>query len=344
MAIAELRANAVYFLARTVGERFIKPVQFENIPGATLETADNWDRQSGNFQRSASDFHSVYLSAWETDSRVQAALGVAKEIINLGDFPQARYFLRRSLDIGASLISIRRKDFVRAEVQNRLGWIADYESGYFESTAKFAEVHAAMASIPQDKRTQEEEHLFSTAIHFYARGHFGLASQGIDPRHHAEIALDDFKKGLKIDEERREAGTPNPAVEGFQHAWISRCYMLLNQPANAWNHLEKSGELFRESLDQTPQRGIMAHYYILRGFFDLTQQVRDVSYSDIAADFHEAIRIRTEVEPYPKGLSDAYLGMAEVCKRQWRFKEAAQYGMMAFRVYPLSLLKTVAGG
>lgn len=346
MAIAELRANTAYFLAKNIGERLIKPVPLERIPGATLESADVCDRDDGDFIRSASAFHTVHLESADPFEKIKGAVGVSRELINLGRFRQARPFLEIIIPTLTQELPYRRQAiYFEGERNNRLGWIADYEGGYFDSRSRFERVRELVGGIPEEERTEEERHLWLTAIHFLGRAHFGLASYGIEQKNNASKAVEYFHDGLELNQSGRARGENTAAVEGFNHAWISRCYQLLGIKDSAREHLEQAGELFKQWLESYPNRGIMAHYFLLRGFFRL----QDGNLYDAQNDFEEAISIRTDstrndFEPYPKGLSDAYLGIVEVYKREWNLLQAVKYGVMAFRVYPFALLKTVAGG
>lgn len=334
------RAESVYFLARTVGEKLAPDVNLERIPNATLKSADAWDRDKGDFRRSASEFHSVLLAANNVEEEIRAANGVVRELINLGSFRQTRPLLETTIPILIQELPYRRQRiYFEGEINNRLGWIADYESGYFDARDRFERVRSLLSGIPDDERTDEAKHLNHTAIHFLGRAHFGLASQGIRTRLNTQNALGYFQQGLEIDQEERRRGHPNPTTEGFQHAWISRCYQMMRYRHNAWEHLELAGNLFAEASEEIPERGIMAHYYLLRGVFELY----DANLGEAETNLKVALTER-EKEYYPKGLSDIYLGMAEVYRRRWNFSEAAKFGWKAYKIYPLSLLKTVAGG
>lgn len=351
-SFAEVKANAAYFLARKIGERLIPPIPL-HIRQASLESAREWDGKQGNFKESAIDYYSIFSSTQQAEEKAEALIGLSQELINLGQFRQARRFLDQGRFIVQShqseLWGIRGRSIVLpqdkwsyycARIYEKFGWIADYELGYYDEIECFSKARSILNEIPKASWRDEEYGLFSTTTHFLGRAHYGLASQGITKEDNISKAIGFFREDLSNFSILREQGNPAPANEGFQHAWLVRCYLSLGELSVAEEHLERCGGLFREYLLTSPRGDIMAHYYVLRGSIDLEKGLID----NARSQFQEALKIRTEAGNYPKGLSDAAAGIALTYWKEKKPISAIQYFARAVKAHPFTLLRGILGG
>lgn len=332
--LAEAKAQSIHYLARTVVERVVRPVTLERREGATLETAKDLDQNKGNFRESAHHFHTILTLSESSREKALALIGLSQELINLGSFRQVRSLLREVPSQFSVDLQGAEWTMFLAQVKEKLGWVEDYELGYFQSRRLFTEAGNLLVSLL--RWGKEEEERYSTTRHFLGRAAFGLAMFGVDRLANLYEARFNFQEALRYDEQ-----LPNfsAAKIGFGHGWLARCATALKETVEAKGEIMKMKESFEAQLLVTPQRGLMVHYHLLSGQWNL----QDGSVKEAEADFQEAIRIRTEVEFYPKGLADAYMGMASVSLREHKLTEFAQYSMKALKAHPYAAFRGIVG-
>lgn len=336
-SFAEIRAQTGYTVARYLIEPLIKPILLEIKPD--MKNLDAVDK-TGTFQDKAAGYYSVYQLSTDQEEKARALVQLSQELINLGRFRQARSFIRQAPEILKGLPKAQELLY-SAHFEEKQGWIADYETGYTESLKRFTNARSYLSQISETGLNQEKEDVYSTTTHFLGRAHFGLAAQNIDRKSNIGLAVEYFKQDLERFQNLRKAGDPRPANEGFEYAWLARCALLRNDD---WAfladlHIQRAGRFFGEYTSSHPESGIKAHYYLLQGRFGL--RVGDLVSAE--SDFQEALRIRREIERYPKGEADALSGLAAVALRKGRLLDVVKCASMAFKAYPLVLLYTIPG-
>lgn len=107
------------------------------------------------------------------------------------------------------------------------------------------------------------------------------------------------------------------------------------------SEIELASQHFARQMESTPQRqGFLAHENLLRGERMLVAGSPKMA----RQHFEEAVRIRTEVEPYPKGLADAYLGLSATYLKQFDLPAFASYLRLAAQAHSYTVLRSVFGG
>lgn len=332
-SIAEIKANSIYYLVRTAGERYMAhktlSLSLNLEPPDPINDADI-------FHTEAKKAFNAYGRAKSPLEQAAAARDFAQQQINLGDFPGVRKTVRIILHSSRHLPP-KDEDYFEAVAEEKLGWVADYETGYQDALQRFTRVQR----ILQRRRavwTDDEAGLNSTATHFLGRARLGLACQGINVQTNITAARGLFITDLSRFEEMRKAGNSQPANEGFQHAWLTMCAITAGNLGAAEKSAAKTKTLFEESLTAKAS-GIMGHYYLLQGALDL----RSNNPQAARAEFLEAARIRTEVEYYPMGLAFAYLGVSGTFLHEGKFTQAVDYFKKAVNTQPPILLYAING-
>lgn len=334
--LAEFKAQAIHFVARRYIEGRISPIPLEIRDGATLDSARALDQEHGNFRESAHHFYSI-LRNHGTEAAADALIGLSQELINLSSFKQVCQLLISEPPKFIQSLPHRRRLLFEAQCEEKLGWVEDYELGHRESMEHFEKAGTILYSnIKKGDFTDKERNLFSTTRHFLGRQRYFLARLGIDREYNRTWAINCFREALDLDE--LYEGIDKNGKLGFSHAWIARCHMLNRDVTQAQNAINLAGDCFRRQMELTPQRGgYLAHQHLLEGERDvcsgLVQSAR--------VHFIEAVRIRHEVEPYPKGLADAYLGIARTYKNPIL---RAKYAILALKVHPYTLFRGLIGG
>lgn len=334
--LAEFKAEAIHFVARRVIERLDKPDSLTFIKRTRVEP---------DFQESSRVlFWKYYFGEEDPLSRANIGLELAQQLINFAYFRRARDHLDAMRgDVLSDVFCIRPPErfFVEAGLESKYGWIADYELGYFESRARFEKsVRLIITGYGEDfqKYPDEVKKLFSTAQHFLGRASYGLAVLGVKKRENIPLAVKCFSEAQDID---RTIEDPNiNAKLGFGYAWKTRCWMLENVKDEAVQNLECAREYFQRHLDEKPDDlGILAHMHLLDGSWRLMLGQT----SDARRSFQEAVDIRVNKAIYPKGLADAYLGIA----RTYSWKNPilfTRYMFLALQAHPYTALRSTIGG
>jgi tetratricopeptide (TPR) repeat protein len=337
MALTEARLAVVHKIARAIEGR-VPPIALELRPQTTLEEAHCLDEEKRQFKESANHYYSVFIESHNPELRCKAVVGATQQLINLGRFRQARDIIGE-LSNPLRELPDRQRFYYKARVHEKTGWIEDYEFGYKESIREFSTARQLLNFTPKVLWTNDEESLHSTTTHFLGRGYFGLAANGVNVLDNTSKARSYFRSDLARVERLREAGTPIPDNEGFQHAWLARCNMLDGRLEEAYYEVETARRLWGEYMNTHPEAGIMAHYHLLKGKIDL-----DLGYVR-ESDFHfrEAVRIGKEGESYPSGLANAYLGLADVHRRQGNWAAASRHFALAVKTYPYTLVASTFG-
>ncbi len=336
--LAEFKAKAIHFVVRQIIEKRISPISLEIRETATLDSARDYDQRQGDFRESANHYYSVFLHDQGIEEKADALVGLCQELINLGSFRQVRQLLRDEPLRLLPFLSSRRRIMFEAQCEEKLGWIDDYELGPDNSIQHFNRVVKLLYGIGEGIYTDEKRNLLSTAGHFLGRERFSLARLGVDRKPNTDQAISYFSEGLKSD--RLYEGIDRDGKLGFGHAWIARCYMLNGDMTQAQNTIELAGDYFRKQMVVTPQReGYLAHLHLLEGERDLCSGL----VQSARKHFLEAVQIRREVELYPKGLVDAYLGLARTY--WWRNPILfTRYMSLALQSHPYTLLRGIIGG
>lgn len=336
--LAEFKAQAIHFVARRYIEGRIPLIPLEIRDGATLDGARALDQEHGNFRESAHHYYSI-LRNHGKEAAADALIGLSQELINLGSFKQVRQLLRDEPSRLIQSLSDRKKIVFEAQCEEKLGWVEDYELGHKKSMGHFEKAGTILCSnIERRSFTDKERDLFSTTRHFLGRQRYFLARLGIDREYNRTWAINRFREAMDLDE--LYEGIDKNGKLGFSHAWIARCHMLNRDMTQAQNAINLAGDCFRRQMVLTPQReGYLVHQYLLEGERDVCSG----SVQSAREHFMEAIRIRQEVEPYPKGLSDAYLGIA----RTYLWKNPilfTKYMFLALNAHPYTLFRGLIGG
>lgn len=338
--LPELRARALYLTAREIGERVPPRTPLNVREGATLESANNWDTNRGNFQESALDYYSVFSQSNDSNIRVKALVGLSQELINLGSFWQAR---REFLPLMSSLIphlSELKQYYYGAVREEKLGWIEDYEWGYTQELKSLGRARRSLRKIPHANWGEEERKLEGTLDHFSGRAYFGLAAQGIRKLESLNSAVQYFELDLRRARGLRQEGTPNPANECFQHLRLVACYILFRDLQIARNYLNQAKVLAQEEKEKTGRQGLIAHCHLVEGRILIEEE----ELAGARREFNTAIEIRRNIEPYPKGLSDALIGIAYTYLKEGKLVEAGRNFKEAIKVYPVNLGRIAAIG
>lgn len=341
-SLAEVKLTTVNFLARQFTERLTPSLPLEIRFGETLESARSWNQERRNFIQAAQAYHSVYRLSADPLERTEALIGLSQELINLGKFGQARRLLMDSTrNLLSQLPATTEPAYLsyRARIHEKLAWIEDYELGYQAEIGQLLEARNWLGMIPKNGWTDRERRFYSTTTHFLGRAHFGLAVAGVNRMDNIQRATEYFATDLARYQELRQEGKPDPQGEGFQYAWLTRCSLLSKDLYTAEVYLRDARRLFEEQTEIVPRSGVMAHYYLLVGRLNVLKGEIETARSN----FSEALRIRTAVEPYPKGYADAAQGLAACYLRQGRPLQAARFVWRAARAYPASLVDPILG-
>lgn len=309
----------------TVAEKLALPVKLEIRSGASLQSASDMDSKKGNFKESANHYHTVYEQSSDLDEKFEALFGLSQQLINLGNLGQSRTVLETGVSNLADLdLDSREALYYAACINEKLGWINDLEGNYKAARASFKlclqNIHEIKNGDEKFELTPGEEKVFSTAIHFLGRAHFGLGDY-LDASlcfyHHLE------RPNLNKDE------------VAYDHAWIARCYIREGDFERADWEIALVKNFFEEYLVTNPERGTMAQYYMLSG----ERAIYQGDMGKARNDFETALGIYYEKERYPRGEARALYAIAGTCWAQKDYGGAIVYAVKGFLRYKPSLLK-----
>lgn len=338
-----IRARAVEMAIAKYNQLSGLTLELNSIPDSTLEKARG-DERSGSWEKAASH----YLSVWEDSSfepplRGEAIVGLAQIFINRGELGRARNFLSElEAEIPNFLLEERSNKYLRARINEKLGWIADYEGEYGVARKKFL----LARQLVKDPQTEDEKSLFSTTTHFLGRASVGLALGIRDNREKESLlkdALSFFQKDLEDQLDFREMGTPHLDNEAFQYLWMARCYIHLGDNTNKADEcIAKAEILIRESVAKDPNsEGMLGHLNNIKGAYWIALKNPEQAF----AHFQEALRVRLELSQkegksrFRKGEAESLLGMAISKFGLRRFGEAYVYFQEAVKTYPMLVLR-----
>lgn len=338
--LAEVKAMVVNWTARTIIESVVPQVDLHVMKTSSLKKAADLDRKEGNFKRSADNYFTELQTNSHDGERAEALIGLVQQLINLGDFHQARQWLGYGQVSLALLLEGNQKQIFEARLCEKLGWVEDYELGFERARQAFVNCSDLISEIPnwiEDMRS-----LYSTTRHFLGRAHLGLASLGIDRFDNLAYSEQYFRQAIELDSEIRDDGTDGKL--GFGHSWLARCYIMTRSSTQAYHEVSQAGHHFVNQMLVTDRKGYQAQWDLIRGLYELTFGNLDSAY----AYFSNAALIRSqdppEGEPYPKGLADAYLGLSKVNWEMGYPLDAARYLKKAVVTHPYAALRGVVIG
>lgn len=341
--LTEAKANLIYAVARNYLEKKSPRVKVtEEREEATLESARAWDQNQGNFKEALTDYYSIIsLNRYPLKpepERMRAYFGVSQQLINLNCFGQVREWLKIP-----NTFHLEEMDeaYFEAKRQEQLGWIADYEMGFFESQSRFLSSIMKLEGLGRERWRMEEKVLYSTDTHFLSRAYFGLGSFGINPIGNFDLARKGFEEALKLDQEHVADHPEDVAKLAYGKGWIARCEIRAGQLNAAYFTVHEAKKLFEQSINQTGRKGLSANADLLWGEFELKHGYLD----EAVRDFRSALEIRKErgIEPYPKGLADAYLGLAQASWKGHHPFQAYSYFKQAVKAHPQAALRGFVG-
>lgn len=335
--LAEAKVEAVHLLVRGLAEyapKLAKSTHLKRRPDATLQSAQYLDRNLGQYVESARHYYTVYRKSVGYQA-ADALIGLSQELINLGSFRQARQFLKQSTRLVPELPVGERPLFL-AQVEGKLGWIADYELSYWEELRRFARARRFLDKVSEDRWGEKGEELNSTACHFSGRARLGLADAGVDREANINFARAHFIEARHLDEKLMVPSVYEKVGHGY--AWEARCELRRGDFTKADELMGQAGVYFRKHKELFPNSSIMAHYAILEGEYYLSRGRG----GDRAARraFEKAMEVRTGGKgEYSKGVADALLGIAVTYWQEGDYAAASKYLIRTFKAFPLTLVK-----
>jgi tetratricopeptide (TPR) repeat protein len=338
--LAETKVQAIAVVGR-LAEKLTPQIYLERRQNASLETARIADSGHGDFRESANHYYSLTMSD-DPEVLAEGKIGLAQQLINLGAFSQARRLLE-AYDISKEIMRFQRPGILlqRAKVQEKLGWIADYEMGFAEAKMHFNNAadflleswEGNLANRPDDQRK-----VYSTTKHFSGRANYALAAMGVNRTDNVNNAIENFQEAQDLDhgiEDEHKEGKL-----GFGDSWIARCYMLVGDLQWAGIYIRSAQSHFENQLIATPTRtDFLAHGHLLKGYWDLKGGLPTAR-----SHFEEALRLRQETGTYPKGLVDAYLALAFNDLKDYQLLSFLRNITVAFRTQPYTVLRGITIG
>ena len=318
--ISEIRSK----VASGLIEKLVPPIKLERRGGATLELARRMDSEKGNYLEAAQVYASVMETSLDNKEKLEALFGLSQQLINLGRFGQAKRLLQG--DVYSSFYGGEMEDrdrrYYLARRQEKLGWIADYEGDYVGASNYFDLARRLLVGEEGLvwRLNKEEKSVLATAIHFLGRANFKLERY--------PAAIENFEEHLKI------KGL-NEDEYGFSHGWLARCYMAMGKMGEAEGEIGMTKASFVGHLETHPEKGSLAHYYLLGGEFE----ARKGEFRYAEGKFSEALRIFYEKERYPKGEAAAPFGIAGCNWAERNYGGAFVYAVRGVITYPLSIIK-----
>ncbi len=337
--LAEAKASFIHWVARSVLEKASPSVRLYKVDGAGIETAKDWEGRHDFHQAAIHCFSTYQNPVLDAETRGEAFFEFIQQLINLGAFRQARETLNTEFGQLTKLELLpQERVLLMARREEKLGWLADYELGYFESISHFQDAERELSSFPQRDWTIKIKELNSTTKHFIGRAEYGLAVMGVRQERNLSRAIRHFQEALGMDE-----GIDDPNRNGklaLGHAWVARCFMRQGDIGGADKHIQEAGEFSSKQLEANPANlGPLAHQHLLLG----ERRLRGGSLDEALDRFREAARIRRESAPYPKGLADAYYGLFLGHLRSGHLV-APVYLWRAFKTHPYTALRGIIGG
>ena len=349
MAIAELKADIGYQIARNVGSKFEPKVNLQSIRGITIEDARSKKQESEDFQERVNYFFSVIVTSNSPEIRAEAQNSVAEELTNLGALSQAEDVLYGKvggvLDDPISRLEGSERQIQEASRFNRRAWIEDSRTGFGREIDYIRQARLWLDAMQPGARDQRFYDLESTLDHFTGRALLGRASQGIDKEANLSWSIQYFNKDLQRYLQFRKEDNPRPVGEGFGHVWLARVELLRDNWEHAEEEIDIADELFLEATNGNSENEVMAHSYVLKGYFCLKDRRQYGPNLDQAEHcFSLAARIRGKTHNYPKGEADAHMGLYQVYKAKWDITKAVHHFRRAFNIFPYSVFNPILGG
>ncbi len=333
-------------LAVFEGYNRIRPIKLQRIDNASWDLANNL-ATSGKWQEAASYYHTLMERSFGIHEKADAAINLSQMLINLGRFGQTREILGK---ITPEVFTMGPEDsrwLTMAKISEKLAWISDYGGLFKESIKHLEDAERHISLVSEDYLKDEVDSLKSTITHFKGRAWLGISFQleGEDKRKAIEGALHYFQLDLDRFEKMREEGNPAPANEGFQHAWIARCYLEIGALDVAESSIELVGGFFKEFVETEnkinkdnkdyQESGILGHYYQLKGGLEMKRGNMKVARNY----FEKALTEWYTKTRYPKGEASALFGIAASYWADKKVWAAIPYAVQAVSKYPHILIR-----
>ncbi|MDO8638536.1 MAG: hypothetical protein Q7R43_03095 [Candidatus Daviesbacteria bacterium] len=332
MELAEIKLGATHFLAQNVLERLpSSPLQIVN--GATFDNATSLDKEQGKFRDSANTFYTLYRIYGSPEIKLEALTGLVQQLINLHDFATARHFLERGRSLLHVLPVNNGNQYRKAFLENKLGWIADYEFGFEEAKSHFLNAERILNVIPLDGWTTRERYLASDNLHWQGREACQLASVGINKSQNIELAYQKLREAIESDEEE------SVDQVGFGYLWLARTDIINRTYFAANADLTECENHFQSYIKNHPGRkDLLAHPSLVRGYLNFRQS----NLEEAEANFQQALEIRMGGD-YSKGWADALVALALVDIRRGNIPSALGNFMRAVKTNPYSAARVFLG-
>ncbi len=309
------------------------PIPMEIIPGATLTSGKELERQS-KWMVAASYFYTVYQTSDDLVAAGEGLTNWAQMDINLGNLNEAAKTLNHDQDPKFAGLKNIDWQYLQADIAFRRAWIADELGDFREALSQVKAARVLVDQVLEKERTARVWDLDQSVSHFEARAFFGSGVQGIN-RDHLETAENLFANELMRYKALRREGEPYPANEGFQQLWLARIYLVTGELERAEGRAEAARELFSEYSREVPTSGISAHYDRMIGSIALRKGLIE----EAKRSFVFAFSVNTEFEKYPKGAGEAAWGLAKAFAMEGKGERAVGWSNYAVSVYPQILLR-----
>lgn len=302
------------------------------IHSASLKIAADLD-QNGQWSKSTDHYYTIMEKGDVPGDRAEAFIGLVQNYINLVCYDAAEKLLRDGFVRIENDLTGWEKDFYRAQVWQKLGWVYDYYGKPEEASEYFKKSLAVL-----EERAEDDDRVlrvYETSNHFLGRQLVIMARQGKSPKENVQQAIKHFTKSMEIYKNFRAKGKTEPAAEGFQYSWLARCHMILGQFDLAVSDIEQMKVLFEEEKSLYPGTGVLGYYYLLLGRLkiELNQP------QQAEQDFNEALKINREVVQYRASEADALYGLALCALMQNQKDQAKRLTLEAIQLNPHLLIR-----
>lgn len=294
-------------------------------PEKVKETSKNHELMARYYYTRAKD---ALRRGIEDGSYAAATIDLTQELINMSKLRQAEEVLLLAAENVSEFDTWqiadsdreRTKRLFEARILEKRGWIEHNKGNQQNALEAFNQIKLKLNQVPFEERTGMEMDVDSTATHFIGRANCEAGNY--------ETAMAYFTMDLINYQKYRDDRKPRPAGEGYNIAWLARCYMGMQQFDEAGKFVEMSYSRFQEASHEPGNEGILAHYYLVNGELLL----RTDNLAAARDSFEKSLAIRHQYERYPRGEALAHFGIAMAYLRKGRGVEAASYGFGGLKV------------